>query len=108
MFFIFGWGRTTIKQLGKVLPVKCTNCNNVQYWNLVRKRTWFTLFFIPVIPYSNQTYLICPICSSGITLNNLMAKEAENLVAVTDRYMSNPPTITEEEYIESINKVSLF
>ena len=28
--------------------------------------TWFTLFFIPVIPYEIKFFLTCPICQYGI------------------------------------------
>ena len=27
--------------------------------------TWFTLFFIPIIPYKRQYLLVCPICGQA-------------------------------------------
>ena len=108
MFFIFGWGRTTIKWFGRVLPLKCGNCHNVQYWDLVRKRKWFTLFFIPIIPYENNYYLICPICKGVNTLNKEMLEKAKYLITVTEKFMANPPEITKEEYTKQISQTNLF
>jgi len=42
----------------------CQHCGNEQPWYLARVSTWFTLFFIPVFPYSVKRLYICPICQS--------------------------------------------
>lgn len=70
MLFIFGWGRQTIKNHGPVRMFHCDHCNNDKYWTLYSKRTWFTLFFIPVIPYQTENVLLCPICNHGIQLDS--------------------------------------
>jgi len=49
---IFGWGHQTIKNIGPTFKNHCSHCNNEDYWTLTKYTTWFTLFFIPVIPYS--------------------------------------------------------
>ena len=54
---IFGWNFQTIKQIGFVFKKVCEHCNNEEYWVLTRTITWFTLFFIPVIPYSFKFFL---------------------------------------------------
>ena len=66
---IYGWGRQTLEDQGGVLPARCPNCNNLVEWRLVRKLVWFTLYFIPLFPYSKQYWLVCPICSKGFRLN---------------------------------------
>jgi hypothetical protein len=68
MFIIFGWGYRSQNDHGPTVPVKCSNCHNENWLHLLSYRTWFTLFFIPVIPYESRTLLICPICSAGIML----------------------------------------
>jgi hypothetical protein len=42
----------------------------------VSTRTWFTLFFIPVLPYDNSHFLVCPICSNGRQLTKAQAQHA--------------------------------
>ena len=107
MFFIFGWGRTTIKYFGKVMPLKCGKCNNIQYWNLIRKRKWFTLFFIPVIPYENNYYLICPICNNGILLFNDQVEKAKQLIIETDKFLDKSTGTSQETYLDYVRKANL-
>lgn len=59
---IFGWGHRTAKNFGPVRRISCGNCNNETNWHLQKLTTWFTLFFIPVIPYRMDYLLVCPIC----------------------------------------------
>ena len=68
MFFIFGWGRQLKKKFGPVFKKMCSHCHNEDYWIFLRISTWFTLFFIPVIPYSWKYFLACPICEYGVYL----------------------------------------
>jgi hypothetical protein len=68
MFIIFGWGKQTLKSFGPVLKYHCDHCHNEKYWVLYCKRTWFTLFFIPVIPYSTEYLMLCPVCRYGVKL----------------------------------------
>ncbi len=96
MLFIFGWGRRTRTDYGKTVPVKCSKCNNNTFWNLTRMRTWFTLFFIPVIPYENKHILFCEICSNGVVLPSGNVDRAIELNAHTKRYLNKE--ITQEEY----------
>lgn len=74
---IFGWGRRSVNHIGPALKHKCPRCNNEDIWNLYVARTWFTLFFIPVIPYSTKRLLLCPICESGMELSSEKYNELE-------------------------------
>lgn len=65
---IFGWGRTTKEFMGKVFEKMCPHCNKTDFWQLCIIRTWFTLFFIPVIPYKSMYCVTCPSCGSYIEL----------------------------------------
>src|SRR5256885_3254529 len=51
---IFGWGRGRPEDKGAVAPATCPNCKNEVLFRYIVARKWFTLFFIPVIPYSNK------------------------------------------------------
>jgi hypothetical protein len=79
MFFLFGWGRRTLKDYGATYAVKCPNCNNSNFWNLVHLRLWFTLFFIPVFPYESKHLILCPVCQNGIRLTGQQVKRAIEL-----------------------------
>jgi len=68
MFVLFGFGKQTLKKHGPVFKSRCDRCNNEELWILYTRRTWFTLFFIPVIPYSTEYLLVCPICSYGVVI----------------------------------------
>ena len=61
MFIIWGF-RDLDTDLGTVDYLHCNRCNNDSNWRLQRTTSWFTLFFIPVIPYRREYYVYCPIC----------------------------------------------
>ncbi len=79
MLFIFGWGHQTVKNHGPVGVYHCEHCNNEKYWTLYSRRTWFTLFFIPVIPYKTENMLLCPICNHGVKLEALKFNELKQV-----------------------------
>ena len=93
---IFGWGRQTIKQIGIVLKRMCDHCNNEEYWVLTRTITWFTLFFIPVIPYSVKYFLSCPVCKYGFDLNGKQVDDIKPLAELNQKLVDGK--ITTDEY----------
>ncbi|OQA15195.1 MAG: hypothetical protein BWY64_02966 [bacterium ADurb.Bin363] len=103
MFVIFGWGRQTIKKHGPVFRSRCDRCNNEEMWQLYTRRTWFTLFFIPVIPYSTEHLLICPVCSYGAVITR---EKFEELKGVADCNMDlMNKKITEDEHKNRIGQL---
>lgn len=93
---IFGWGHQSIKNYGVVFKNKCSYCNNEDYWQLIKSTTWFTLFFIPVIPYSIKYMLICPVCERGVKLDSGQAYEYRNIAEANTDLINQK--ITTEEY----------
>lgn len=65
---IWGWGKVTRKAIGQVYQRTCSYCNRTEIWQLYLIRTWFTLFFIPIIPYSRKYCIACPSCGSYVEL----------------------------------------
>ncbi|WP_129595779.1 zinc-ribbon domain-containing protein [Anaerophilus nitritogenes] len=65
---IWGWGKVTKKIIGAVFERTCSHCNSSEIWNLCIVRTWFTLFFIPIIPYRKKYCIACPRCGSYMEL----------------------------------------
>src|SRR3990167_6580332 len=93
---IFGWGHQTIKNFGPTFKNHCSHCNNEEYWTLTRHTTWFTLFFIPIIPYSVKYFLSCPICQYGITLDNKQVEQIKPIAEANQLLIDGK--ITEVEY----------
>lgn len=76
---IFGWGFRTKRELGPLGPYKCNACDKVGYFILVRAISWFSIFFIPMVPYSKKYYAVCPNCKNVTELGPESVKELREL-----------------------------
>ncbi len=72
---IFGFGKVTKKVIGNLIEKSCQYCNQTSLWQLCLIRTWFTLFFIPVIPYGRRYAVVCPRCGSYMALSKEQFEE---------------------------------
>ena len=60
------WGTRTMKKiLGLTNAFQCYNCNNAGQFHIVRLARWFTLFWIPIFPFSMKYFIACPVCDVG-------------------------------------------
>ena len=100
---IFGWGHQTTKNFGPTFKNHCSHCNNEEYWVLTRFMTWFTLFFIPVFPYSIKYFLSCPICQYGLTLDGEQIEKIKPIAEANQLLIDWK--ITEAEYKMKINQL---
>ena len=100
---IFGWNRQTIWTLGAVFRQLCSNCHNEEYWVLIRRTTWFTLFFIPVIPYNTEWLLLCPVCKYGVKLGAEQVRKYKPL-AEANKELSDGK-INEAEYTRKVEAI---
>jgi hypothetical protein len=103
---IFGWGKVTHKDYGATMATKCPNCSNDTWLQLTRYRKWFTLFFIPVVPYSSKHLLLCEVCSQGVELKGDKIQSAKQLNELTQGFFSE--RITKDEYWGKANQIELF
>jgi len=53
---------------------QCPNCHQIAHWNILRVLRFFTLFFIPLIPYRMQYFMICPSCDAAVKIKGAEAK----------------------------------
>jgi hypothetical protein len=75
---IIGFGKVTSKDLGETgLEQPCVWCSANVFYHLILVRTWFTYFFIPVIPYCSAYRVTCPACGEGVTLSGEEVKAAK-------------------------------
>jgi len=101
MFIIFGWNHQTSNNYGPTLPITCPRCNNKTFFHLLQNKLWFTLFFIPVIPYESKYYLLCDVCGCGKELTGSEIDYAKGLNGTTIAFLNK--TISEEQYIAALN-----
>jgi len=104
MFFLFGWGHQIKRDFGPVLMNKCSHCNNEGYMRLKRISEWFTLFFVPIIPYKIQSYLICPICEYGFQLDGEKYKKFRQIAEINQQFISGK--VSENEHIQMLKEAS--
>ena len=110
---IFGWGKVTRSFHGRVYQRLCTYCNTNAIWQLCITRTWFTLFFIPVIPYSSKYCITCPKCGSYEELSkeefekikmNLKSTEGNDMSSVDDRIKYSGKTETQINFLKQMEE----
>lgn len=77
---IFGWGHKTIKKYGMIGKSKCNICKLVTNWQLVKVTTWFTLFFIPIIPVNVKRMIICTNCNGGHIVDKQTFEKLFNII----------------------------
>jgi hypothetical protein len=92
---IFGWGQTTKRKLSKTAVSVCEGCH-ADYLYLTRILTWFTLFFIPFIPYNKEYYLLCPNCKSGYEIDE-KETNVEELIDELEECSQNSSKTEEKE-----------
>lgn len=77
MFIIFG-DKTYTKKLGEYkFSGTCPNCHNTIMLQILKESTWFTLYWIPVIPLKFRWLKACPICGINAEITK---EEANNLL----------------------------
>lgn len=74
---LIGCGRRT-RSVEATFARHCEKCSRTEMFRLEKARTWFTLFFLPLIPYDTQYWLLCSECRSG---QKLSGKEHKTLLA---------------------------
>ncbi|WP_053955020.1 zinc-ribbon domain-containing protein [Inediibacterium massiliense] len=97
---IWGWGKVTRKIIGAVFQRSCSYCNSAEIWNLCIVRTWFTLFFIPIIPYRKQYCIACPRCGSYIELTKDEFEQMKMDISSSSDHMNQNPVSDNIKYGE--------
>jgi hypothetical protein len=71
VFVIFGIKRLR-KRLATVFAL-CGQCNTPAAQVIVRASTWFSLFFVPVIPLGSKYISTCTYCGNSMKLEKAQA-----------------------------------
>lgn len=96
MIFIFGWGHKTHKIYGSVSAEDIDMQSPEGFHKLIRTRTWFTAFFLPLIPTKTQYFLISESNSSSIEITVEDFNKLKPLAILNNLVTENK--IDEEEY----------
>ena len=87
---IFGFGPGKQEDQGEVAPAVCPNCHNQVFLHHVRSKKRFSLYFVPVVPYGTDDYLVCPICSRGLQLSNTQLSSIRSMSGATASFRTRP------------------
>jgi len=68
---IYGF-RSRNKVMGQTQSV-CPQCQRSGFQTVVRSSRWFTLYFIPLFPYSTKTIARCNLCGFQYAIDNKQA-----------------------------------
>ena len=80
---IFGFGAGHPDDQGEVVPCVCPNCHNQVFLHHVRSKKSVSLYFVPVVPYGTDDYLVCPVCSRGLQLSSPQLRYVRSMSSAT-------------------------
>ena len=83
MVVIFGFGAGSPEDQGEVAPCVCPNCHNQVFLHHIRSKKSVRLYFVPVMPYGTNDYLVCPVCSQGLQLSGAQLAHVRTMSAAT-------------------------
>jgi hypothetical protein len=93
---IFGFGPGKAEDLGEVAPCVCPNCHNQVFLHHVRSKKSVSLYFVPVVPYGTDEYLMCPICSRGLQISRQQLPHVRSMSSATASFRTR--RLTEAQY----------
>ena len=83
MVVIFGFGPGSPDDQGEVAPCVCPNCHNQVFLHHVRSKKSVRLYFVPVVPYGTDNYLVCPVCSRGLQISDAQLRHVRSMSSAT-------------------------
>jgi hypothetical protein len=100
MVVIFGWGASKGEDLGEVAPCICPNCHNQVFLRHVRSKKSVRLYFVPVVPYGTDDYLVCPICSQGLQISRPQLSDVRSMTSATAAFRTR--RLAEPQYMAHV------
>ena len=99
---IFGFGRDQTDDQGEVAPGVCPNCHNQVFLHHVRSKKHVSLYFVPVVPYGTEDYLVCPVCSRGLQLSNSQLPYVRSMSSATVSFRRR--RLSEAQYMAQVER----
>ncbi|HUD69458.1 MAG TPA: zinc ribbon domain-containing protein [Acidimicrobiales bacterium] len=86
---LFGF-RGRRKRLATVF-IECPQCHRTCSQVVARTQRWFTLFFIPIFPFSTKYFTVCSMCSGATKIDRT---RAEHLSKMGEQQAGQPAVST--------------
>ena len=102
MVVIFGFGPGHPEDLGEVAPCVCPNCHNQVFLHHVRSKKSVRLYFVPVVPYGTDDYLVCPVCSRGLQISNAQLRYTRSMSDATASFRAG--RLTQARYTAQVER----
>jgi zinc-ribbon family len=99
---IFGFGPGKQEDLGEVAPGVCPNCHNQVFLHHVRSKKSVRLYFVPVVPYGTDDYLVCPVCSRGLQISNAQLPHVRSMTHATGSFRAG--RLTQAQYMAQVER----
>jgi hypothetical protein len=99
---IFGFGPGKQEDLGEIAPSVCPNCHNQVFFHHVRSKKRFSLYFVPVVPYGTDDYLVCPICSRGLQISSAQLPYVRSMSSATASFRAG--RLAEAQYMAQVDR----
>jgi uncharacterized protein YbaR (Trm112 family) len=99
---IFGFGPGKQEDQGEVAPGVCPNCHNQVFLHHVRSKKSVRLYFVPVVPYGTDDYLVCPICSRGLQISDGQLPAVRSMAAATRSFRAG--RLAEARYTAQVER----
>jgi hypothetical protein len=102
MVVIFGFGPGHPEDLGEVASCVCPNCHNQVFLHHVRSKKSVRLYFVPVVPYGTDDYLVCPVCSRGLQISHPQLRYVRSMSDATASFRAG--RLTEARYTAQVER----
>jgi zinc-ribbon family len=99
---IFGFGPGKQEDLGEIAPSVCPNCHNQVFFHHVRSKKRFSLYFVPVVPYGTDDYLVCPICSRGLQISSAQLPYVRSMSSAAVSFRAG--RLAEAQYMAQVDR----
>ena len=100
MLLIFGM-RNRVHEHGPCVAASCPRCHNEVVLAYLVVTRWFTLFFVPLIPFGRRRMLVCPICRWQRELKKDAEPLALEMIGITARWQTHE--LANDEYGQRVN-----
>ncbi len=102
MVMIFGFGPGNPEDLGEVALCVCPNCHNQVFLHHVRSKKSVRLYFVPVVPYGTDDYLVCPVCSRGLQVTGAQLHYIHSMSSATASFRAG--RLTQARYMAEVER----
>jgi hypothetical protein len=102
MVVIFGFGPGSPEDQGEVAPCVCPNCHNQVFLHHVRSKKSVRLYFVPVVPYGTDDYLVCPVCSRGLQVSNVQLRHVRSMSSTTASFRAG--RLSQARYVPLVER----